>query len=169
MRLRNLNARFKIAKSTQKAGEAANGVVIIRFVAIFSFFKLLQVPPPAPAPLLHLRVVLFIVELLWHNLSRVVNLDQIFNFETWLRIKSSVNNFAVLNHVYVNNFATVYKNGFDTKWLPNNKGTRKRHGTARNLGNEKVVSSISGWMSSYKSKSSLMQCIDKRMQKKFDT
>ena len=32
---------------------------------------------------------------------------------------------------------------FDTKWLPDNKGTRKRHGTSRNLGNEKVVSSIS--------------------------
>ena len=29
------------------------------------------------------------------------------------------------------------------KWLPDNKGNRKHHRTARNLGNEKVVSSIS--------------------------
>ena len=34
---------------------------------------------------------------------------------------------------------------FETKWLTGNSGTRKRHGAARNLGNEKVVSSISAW------------------------
>ena len=33
-----------------------------------------------------------------------------------------------------------------TKWLNDIKGTRKHHGTARNLRNEKVVSSISAWM-----------------------
>ena len=33
---------------------------------------------------------------------------------------------------------------FDTTWLTDIKGTRNRHGTARNLRNEKVVSSISG-------------------------
>ena len=32
---------------------------------------------------------------------------------------------------------------FDTTWLTDIKGTQKRHGTARNLRNEKVISSIS--------------------------
>ena len=34
---------------------------------------------------------------------------------------------------------------FVTKWLPDIAGTRKRHGTARKLRNEKVVSTISAW------------------------
>ena len=35
---------------------------------------------------------------------------------------------------------------FDMTWLNDIKGTRNRHGTARNLRNEKVVSSISDLM-----------------------
>ena len=58
-------------------------------------------------------------------------------------VKSLLNGYPIFWSRLFSFPGTRFWKRFDTKWLPDIKGTLKRHGTARNLQNEKVVSSIS--------------------------
>ena len=72
----------------------------------------------------------------------MILLHQSYSVGIIARCGSKQHGFYLVSHIQLEGIKFCFWKRFVTKWLPDITGTRKRHGTARNLRNEKVISSI---------------------------